>query len=152
MIEVVGSIKFGNQNLDVYISLDNPIFKAGDVANILDYSQGNVWKMLEMCEEDEKLILPLVVGGQKRSVSFITETGLYNVLSQSRKNIARGWRRIVHEELIRLRKSQSKDIVEKFQDWDELMDDIYFDEDTGVMMQSITIQGGDVIQVPYDNE
>lgn len=88
-MNTVGVITFGSNKLDVYNSLDEPLFKAADVAGMIDYSSGNTWKMLEMCEEDEKLNLPMVVAGQRRSVSFVTETGLYNVLSQSRKPIAR---------------------------------------------------------------
>lgn len=101
-----------------------------------------------MCEDDEKLNLPLVVAGQRRLVSFVTETGLYNVLSQSRKPIARAWRRIVHTELINLRKTRGKDVAEQFEDWDRLADSIFFDEETGMMMQSVTVPGGDVEQIP----
>ena len=72
------------------------------------------------------------------------------MLSQSRKPIARKWRRIIHEELIRLRKSRGNDIVEQFEEWDHELDTIYIDEETGMMMQSVTVQGGDVIQVPYE--
>lgn len=146
----VGTITFGKRYLDVYSSLDEPLFRASDVAYMIDYSRGNVWKLLEMCEADEKLNLPMVVAGQRRSVSFVTETGLYNILAQSRKPIARGWRRIVHEELIRLRKSREKDIVEQFKDWNHALDDIYFDEKTGMMMQSVMVAGGDVEQVTYE--
>lgn len=148
--QVVGTITFDNKNLDVYVSLDQPLFRASDVANMIDYSDGNTWKMLEMCEHDEKLNLPLVVAGQRRQVSFITETGLYNILSQSRKPIARKWRRIIHDELINLRKTRDYNIVEQFEEWDHELDTIYFDEEKGILMQSVTIQGGDVIQVPYE--
>lgn len=148
----VGTIEFDNKKLDVYSSLDEPIFRASDVASMIDYSEGNTWKMLEMCEADEKLNLPMVVAGQRRSVSFVTETGLYNILSQSRKPIARKWRRIIHEEIIRLRKSRSMDIVAQFDEWDHELDTLYIDEETGILMQSVTIQGGDVIQVPYKNK
>lgn len=147
-MEIVGNIRFMNHILPVYDSLDEPLFKASDVANIIEYSDGNVWKMLEMCEADEKLNLPLVVAGQRRLVSFVTETGLYNVLSQSRKPIARAWRRIVHTELIDLRKTRGKDVAEQFEDWDRLADNIFFDEETGMMMQSVTVPGGDVEQIP----
>lgn len=148
--KVVGTISFDGRLLDVYLDLDNPIFKALDVAKMIDYSDGNTWKMLEMCEADEKLNLPLVVAGQRRTVSFITETGLYNILSQSRKPIARKWRRIIHDELIRLRRSRDMDIVEQFDEWDDLLDTLYIDEDTHMLMQSVTVQGGDVEQIPYD--
>ena len=149
-MNVVGTITFDNKTLDVYVSLNVPIFKAADIAKMIDYSDGNTWKMLEMCEQDEKLNLPMVVAGQRRSVSFVTETGLYNILSQSRKPIARKWRRVIHDELIRLRKSRGMDIVEQFEEWDHEADTIYFDEETGMLMQSVTVQGGDVIQIPYE--
>lgn len=151
-ITVVGTIKFGNYLIDVYDSLDEPLFKAKDVADILEYSSGNVYRMTDNCEEDEVLKLQMVVAGQRRHVIFLTEHGLYNVLSQSRKPIARGWRRIIHDELINLRKSRNMDVLEQFKEWDHALDDIYFDDETGIMMQSVTVQGGDVIQVPYKGE
>lgn len=147
-MEIVGTIKFMDHSLSVYSSLDEPLFRASDIATAIEYSDGNVWKMLEMCEADEKLNLPMVVAGQRRTVSFVTETGLYNVLSQSRKPIARAWRRIVHEELIQLRKNRGLNIAQQFEDWDRQADNIYFDEETGMLMQSVTVAGGDVEQIP----
>lgn len=149
-INVVGTITFGNRRLDVYSSLDEPLFRASDVADMIDYSHGNTWSMLNMCEEDEKLNLPLVVAGQRRNVSFVTETGLYNILSQSRMRLARMWRRVIHTELIELRRSRGMNIEQQFEDWDHRLDDIFFDEETGRMMQSVTVPGGDVIQVPLE--
>lgn len=146
---IVGTITFDKRQLDVYSSLDEPIFRAIDVAKMIDYSEGNTWKMLEMCEEDEKLNLPMVVAGQRRSVSFVTETGLYNVLSQSRKPIARKWRRVIHDELVKMRKVKNFNILQQFDEWDHEADTLYIDEETGILMQSVTVQGGDVIQVPY---
>ena len=148
--QVVGTISFDKKDLDVYVSLDNPLFKALDVAKMIDYSDGNTWKMLEMCEEDEKLNLPMVVAGQRRTVSFVTETGLYNILSQSRKPIARKWRRIIHDELIRLRRSRNMNVVEQFEEWDHELDTLYYDEETDTVMRSVTVQGGDVEQIPYE--
>lgn len=148
-MKVVGTITFGNHKLDAYQSLDQPLFKATDIASMIDYSSNNTWNMLAMCEEDEKLNLPLVVAGQRRTVSFVNETGLYNILSQSRKEIARAWRRIIHDELIKLRRSRGLNVVEQFEEWDHALNDIFFDMETGVLMQSVTVQGGDVIQVPY---
>lgn len=148
-MEIVGSVVFKERTLPIYSSLEVPLFRATDVAQLIEYSDGNVWKMLELCEADERLTLPMVTGGQRRSVSFITETGLYNILAQSRKPIARSWRRVVHEELITLRKARGKNVAEQFQDWDNAAESIYFDVETGMMMQSVTVAGGDVEQVPY---
>lgn len=147
---VVGTVRFGNHAIDVYSSLDEPLFLASDLADLIEYSEGNNWRMLQACEEDEKLNLPMVVAGQRRTVSFITETGLYNILSQSRKPLARRWRRVIHQELISLRRSRGKNIVEQFEDWNHDLDAIYVDPETNQMMRSVTVQGGDVIQVPYE--
>lgn len=149
IVKVVGTIKIDNRELDVYSSLDEPVFKASDIAMMLDYSAGNVWNLLGMCEEDEKLLLTMVVAGQKRQVSFVTERGLYSILEQSRKPFARKWRRIVNNELIALRKARNLNILDRFEEWGHELDNIYFDEETGMMMESVTVAGGDVEQVPY---
>ena len=107
MTKVVGQLKFDNRCLDVYSSLDEPIFRMIDVASMLDYSDGNAWTLSSLCEEDEKLNLTMLVAGQKRSVNFVTETGLYNILAQSRKPMARKWRRIINDQLIKIRKEHS---------------------------------------------
>ena len=70
-VKVVGQIRLGSSVLDVYGDLDEPLFKAADIANIIEYSYGNTWRMLDMCEADEKLNLPMVVAGQRRSVSLV---------------------------------------------------------------------------------
>jgi prophage antirepressor-like protein len=151
-LNVVGRIEFDNRLLDVYQSLDNPLFRASDIANIIDYSDGNTWKMLQMCEADEKLNLPMVVAGQTRQVAFVTETGLYNILSQSRKLIARKWRRVVHEQLVANRRAKGMTVVDQFEEWDDLLDTVYWDEERGMLMMSVTVQGGDVEQIPYVEE
>lgn len=148
-IKIVGEIRFQHTVIPVYGDLDKPLFKAGDIADLVEYGNGNVWNLVRLCEDDEHLLLPLVVGGQRRQVTFVTETGLYNILSQSKKPAARAWRRVVHEELIALRRSQGKDVAQKFQEWAEMADNIYFDEEKGILMRSVTVQGGDVEQVPY---
>ena len=150
-IEIAGTISFGGKLLNVYGDLDAPLFKAKDISHVIEYSAGNEWKMLEMCEDDEKLKLPMVVAGQRRSVNFVTENGLYNILSQSRMEIARAWRRIVHDELINMRKSKGRNIAEQFEEWDHALDYIYFDEETGKLMQSVSVQGGDVDEIPYED-
>lgn len=152
IVKVVGTIKLGGRELEVYSSLDEPVFKAADIATMLDYSAGNVWNLLGMCEEDEKLTLTLIVSGQRRQVSFVNEHGLYNILEQSRKPLARKWRRVINNELIAMRKARNMDILDRFEEWGHELDNIYFDEETGMIMESITVAGGDVEQVPFRGE
>lgn len=145
--KLVGEIRLRNRCLPVYNSLDEPLFKAADIANILEYSYGNVSRLVSTTEEDERLELLTVVGGQRRRAVFVTEKGLYDILSQSRMEFARAWRSVVHDELIGLRKSRGLDIEEQFVYWDLAMNDIFFDEETGEIYRSVTVPGGDVIQV-----
>ena len=150
MTNIVGIVKFDNQILSVYSSLDEPLFKASDIANLIGYSEGNTWKLLELCEQDEKVNLPVVVSGQRRNTSFVTETGLYNILAQSRKPIARKWRRVIFNELIKLRKSRSMDISEQFDEWDHALDRVFWDEEKSMLVEYINTPGGDVMAVPYE--
>lgn len=152
IIKVVGQIRLGNRAIDVYRSMDDPLFRVYDIGRLLEYSGSNDWKLIGVCEEDEKLQLPMVVSGQRRAMNFVTETGLYNILEQSRMPKARQWRRLVNDELIAMRKEKGRDIGEQFEHWDSMLDTVYFDPDTGVMMQSVTVQGGDVIQIPYEED
>ena len=152
MTNIVGTITFDDRTLNVYQSLDEPVFRASDIATMIGYSEGNTFKLLELCEKDEKLKLPMVVAGQTRYVSFVTELGLYNILAQSRKLTARKWRRVVHAELVRMRRDRGMSVVDQFDEWDDLLDTVYWDEEKKMLMQSVTVQGGDVEQVPYIEE
>ncbi|MDD3288404.1 MAG: BRO family protein [Alphaproteobacteria bacterium] len=148
----ITTIHFNNQYLDVYGDIEEPSFLAVEVARIVDYSNGNTQEMLNLVEDDEKFwstVKPLTKkGGNRKPVWFLTELGLYNILSQSRKPIARMWRRVVHQQLIDSRKVKGMDVEEQFAEWDDLADTVYIDPETGILMQSITIAGGDVEQIP----
>ena len=148
-MEIVGQIKFDGYILDVYNDLDVPFFRAAEVAKLIDYSAGKTSQMLELIEQDEHLLTVLQVAGQRRQVRMISEIGLYNVLSQSRKPIARKWRRIVHSNLVMMRRNNRLTIDGQFEEWDAMLDDLYIDPETGILMQSVTVRGGDVEQIPY---
>lgn len=151
-MEIVGQIKFDGYILDVYNDLDVPFFLAVEVAKLIDYSAGNTAEMLRVLEPDEHLLVTLQRSGQRRQVRMISEIGLYNVLSQSRKPIARKWRRIVHSNLVMMRRNNRLTIDGQFEEWDAMLDDLYIDPETGTLMQSVTVRGGDVEQIPYKEE
>lgn len=151
IVNKVGSVKFDNHILNVYGSLDEPLFMGTEICDVIDYSAGNTWALTRMCEEDEKLKVQTVVAGQNRDVIFVTELGLYNILSQSRMPIARKWRRVVHEQLIDMRRERKMTIEDQFEEWDNALDDIYYDEEKGILMRSVTVPGGDVEQVPLED-
>lgn len=150
IIKPVGEMQFDNRVLNVYSSVNEPIFKVSEIDNMLNGRFGTGGSLLALCEEDEKLKLPMIVAGQRVSVEFVTESGLYSILSQSHRPIARKWRRIIHDEIIHLRRQRGLDIIAQFDMWDEALNALYFDDDTGILMQSVTVQGGDVEQRPYE--
>lgn len=148
-MEKVGQIRFDSYILDVYDSLDYPYFLAVEVAKLIDYSAGNTGQMLDLIEADEHLTTTMHRSGQNRKVYMITELGLYNILSQSKKPVARKWRRIVHSNLILLRKQNKLSIEGQFEEWDALADTLFIDPETGILMEFHTIRGGDVEVTEY---
>lgn len=86
----------------VYGDVDNPLFLAKDVANWIEHS--NPTEMVKNVDEDEKLNSTIFSGGQNREMTFLTEDGLYEVLMQSRKPIAKEFKKKVKEILKELRK------------------------------------------------
>lgn len=83
----------------VYGTVEEPMFLAKEVASIIEHS--NISKMLDMVDEDEKGTNQLLTPGGNQQVWFLTEGGLYEVLMQSRKPIAKqfkkGVKQILHE-------------------------------------------------------
>ena len=63
----------------------------------------NVSQMLNVVDEDEKLLYTLYISGQNREMLFLTEYGLYEVLMQSRKPIAKQFKKEVKAILKQLR-------------------------------------------------
>ena len=149
MIEKVGEIKFVEKILDVYSSMDEPLFIAYEVAEMFGYN--DVLEIEGLCEKDEYIIKFTMLDGEKAAVVFLTEYGLYNVLSQTRTLTARKWRKIIHSQLIRMRRTMKYDISDQFDDWNNQLDDLYYDEEKDLLMMSVTLPGGDVEQIPYDD-
>lgn len=93
-----------------------------------------------------------------RQMLAINEIGIYEALFASRRLEARKFRRWSAEVMKKLRtnvglegyevmKMTEPDIQEKI---DNILDTIFYDPDTGVLMQSVTTLGGDVDQVAFE--
>lgn len=82
------------EQFTIYGTFDRPLFLAKDVATMIEHS--NVTKMTNNIDEDEKIVIKtpsnyLLAGLQSNTeYTFLTEYGLYEVLIQSRKPIAKG--------------------------------------------------------------
>ncbi len=90
----------------VYGTAENPLFLAKDVAEWIDYSKTsdgyyNVSKMLMSIDEDEKVTITNSNSGGSKL--YLTEDGLYEVLMQSRKVIAKKFKKEVKKVLRQIR-------------------------------------------------
>lgn len=86
----------------VYGTVEEPLFVANDVADWIEHS--NVTEMLRGIDDDEKLVSTILRAGQNRQMNMLTENGLYEVLMQSRKPIAKQFKKEVKEILKTIRK------------------------------------------------
>lgn len=102
-ISIVSRSNFMGQEVDVYGTAYEPLFRAKDVAGWLDIQ--NVSDMLKNIDEDEKGIVSIYTPGGVQSVWFLTEDGLYEVLMQSRKPIAKQFKKGVKEILKTIRRT-----------------------------------------------
>ena len=93
-----------------------------------------------------------------RQMLAVNEIGIYEALYASKRLEARKFRRWSAEVMKKLRtnvglegyevmKMTEPDIQEKI---DNILDTIFYDPDTGVLMQSVTTLGGDVEQVVFE--
>ena len=111
--DILRTINAQGHELNIYGTTEEPLFLAVEVAKMIDYSVGNTGQMLNTVDEEEKLTLTIQGAGQRRQMWFLTEDGLYEVLMQSRKPIARRFKRAVKDILKDLRLSCKAD----FEDW-----------------------------------
>lgn len=106
-LKVINEQEVLGKQFKMYGDFENPLFLAKDVAEWLEYSKTsegyyNVSKMLMTIEEEDKLTITNSNSGGKSS--FLTEDGLYEVLMQSRKPIAKQFKKEVKEILKTIRK------------------------------------------------
>lgn len=95
-----------DKEFKIYNTIEEPLFLAKDVAEWIDYDKTSINKMLNTVDEDEKLNGTLFLSGQNRKVWFLTEAGVYEVLMQSRKPIAKQFKKEVKQLLKKLRLEQ----------------------------------------------
>lgn len=88
----------------------------------------------------------------------ISELGIYEALFTSRKLEARKFRRWSATVMQKLRNRVGLEGYEVMrmtepeiqEDIDHILDTLFWDEDTKTLMQSVTVQGGDVEQIPFE--
>ena len=98
---IIKSTEINGRTIEVYGSPSEPLFLAKDVAEWIEHSDPS--RMAGTIDDNEKLVRTMFVSGQNREVLMITEDGLYEILMQSRKPIAKEFKKAVKQMLKEMR-------------------------------------------------
>ena len=133
--------------------------------DICDALKLQVGKVSQRLEPDMMARVPVEVEVPSKHVDSqtfwmlaINEIGIYEALFASRRLEARKFRRWSASVMQKLRskvglqqyeamKMTDPDIQDSI---DNILDTLFWDEETGRLMQSVTVQGGDVEQIPFE--
>lgn len=100
-IQVLKQTELLGHQFTVYGTAENPLFLTKEIADIIEYSASNSSKLTNLVDKDEKVRNIITTPGGNQEVWLLTEDGLYEVLFQSRKPIAKqfkkGVKQILHE-------------------------------------------------------
>ena len=99
-LKVINEQRVLGKQFKIYGDLENPLFLAKDVAEWIGLT--NVSDMISRVDNDE--VTKLNLGGLQGECNFLTEDGLYEVLMQSRKPIAKEFKKEVKKILKDIRK------------------------------------------------
>lgn len=101
IINVLKQTELLGHQFSVYGTAEEPLFLAKEVAECIEYDTSSLNKFTAQVDDEEKVrkIVPTLGGNQE--MWFLTEDGIYEVLMQSRKPIAKqfkkGVKKILHD-------------------------------------------------------
>jgi prophage antirepressor-like protein len=100
---------FNSNNLHTEITIkgtqDDPLFRASDIALILDIKQ--IRSSIQDYDNDEKVVEKLDTLGGPQEITFLTELGLYRLLNRSNKPIARDFQKWVAKVIKEIRLTET---------------------------------------------
>lgn len=100
-LQVIDERKVLEKDFKVYGTVEEPLFMAKDVARWIEHSDTST--MVRTIDDDEKVTNIVCTLGGNQEALFLTEEGLYEVLFQSRKPIAKDFKKEVKAILKELR-------------------------------------------------
>lgn len=110
VLTVIQETEILGKKIQMYGSIENPLFVAGDVADWIDYAKNpngsrQTSKMVKSVDDEEKLVVKVLLpdDDQTRECIVLTEDGLYEVCMQSRKPIAKQMKKEIKQYLKSIR-------------------------------------------------
>lgn len=119
VLKVIDEREILGKGFKIYGTIDEPLFLAKDVAEMIEYSKdskGNyrLYAMVDTVDEDEKMkIKHPNSNGAYVEQWFLTEDGLYEVLMLSRQPLAKPFKKKIKAVLKELRTTGKVDLIEK---------------------------------------
>lgn len=120
-----------------------------------------VWAQVQNVEQSDVGSTNLRSRGDNKTrwMLAINEIGIYEALFASRRLEARKFRMWAATVLQKLRMCVGLEGYEVMkmtdpeiqEDIDHILDNLFYDEETGMLMESVTVQGGDVEQIPFES-
>lgn len=102
-LTVINEQEVLGKHFRIFGTINNPLFLAKDVAEWIEHS--NPRMMLQAVDDDEKGVRNVYTPGGVQESWFLTEDGLYEILMQSRKPIAKQFKKEVKKILKSIRKN-----------------------------------------------
>ena len=102
-MKIIDERELFNRNFKIYGTVEEPLFLAKDIAEMIGHSDPST--MMRMVDEEEKQVVTMFVSGQNRKVLMVTEDGLYEILMKSDKPIAKEFKKQVKAILKEIRKN-----------------------------------------------
>ena len=93
------------KRLDIYGTIENPLFLAKDVANWINVKNVSQMVISADLDDDEKGMYLIDTLGGVQKLLFLTENGLYEVLMMSRKPVAKQFKHEVKRILKQIRQT-----------------------------------------------
>lgn len=90
-IKIIQKTELCGHTFSVYGTPDEPLFLAKEIANVIGHT--DVSTMIRNVDEEEKVTNNVCTLGGRQNAWFLTEDGLYEVLMQSRKPIAKEFKK-----------------------------------------------------------
>ena len=101
-LKVINEQEVLGKQFRIYGTIEQPLFLAKDVAEWIEHT--NVTHMVKNVDEDERCLIVVNTFGGNQEALALTEAGLYEVLMQSRKPIAKEFKKKVKEILKTIRR------------------------------------------------
>ena len=116
---------FENNELNIHITIqgtyEQPLFRASDIGAVLGLT--NIHATIKDFDPNEKVINSIYTLGGKQDVTFLTESGLYEMLFKSRKPIAKKFKNWVCDVIKEIRLNGSYELKKQLEEKEKQLEE-----------------------------